>query len=617
MDLNSEVDGECLTHLPDGCTCDLYINGQLEAAGINDIFKQYPYGTTYEFKNFKTGINLVYANKVQSTYHTSEGVLDKNCQPLKGTVKAYFNSSKYGGMTHVVPIFNIKSVNVTFHRNTSSSDTQTASQTFTYGVAGQSFSDKGWSYAGHTLLGWAYSNNATEAYHTPLNGVLDSWINTEYPKVDLYAVWSANRYTVTYDANGGTGTMSTDTATYDENYVTKANQFTRTGYEFIGWTTNADGSGSNWTSWIGKPWKWTYTKNITLYAQWKAKTYTITYEPNGGVGDRYTQTATYDAYFKTMKNRFTRTGYTFAGFIDLNGRVGTYAKINKKSFLENNALKHPWNLSKVDSEYQFYNYTDKVWETYCLIYWEGPYNVDYGCSPSNFTLSARWWANNYTVKLDYKKDVSSSYDKTIVTTYDKAYGELPQPVVQGWTFKGWNTKSDGTGTTVTADTVYKIAGDSTLYAQWQINKYDLSVKHTVSGNMGNKCSDFSFTLNLSGMSGNNITAVFTDASGKQITKTLAMNNGKVAFTLKHGETVVFKNVPYNTSYTITEDNVRDYIVSSSNASGKVTDNTAATFTSVRNIMVPTSADTNIIAMISIVCVAVVAILLILKRRKTK
>lgn len=232
-------------------------------------------------------------------------------------------------------------------------------------------------------------------------------------------------------------------------------------------------------------------------------------------------------------------------------------------------------------------------------------------------MSAKWWANNYTVKLDYKKDVSSSYEKTIVTTYDKAYGELPQPVVQGWTFKGWNTKADGTGTTVTADTVYKIAGDSTLYAQWQINTYDLSVNHTVSGNMGNKCSDFSFTLNLSGMSGNNITAVFTDASGKQTTKILAMNNGKVAFALKHGETVVFKNVPYNTSYTITEDNVRDYIVSSSNASGKVTDNTIATFTSVRNIIVPTSADTNIIAMISIICVAGVAILLILKRRKTQ
>ena len=374
---------------------------------------------------------------------------------------------------------------------------------------------------GYTFTGWTGSNGTTPQKTVTINKGTRG--NLSYT-----ANWSANQYSVTYDANGGTGTMSTDTATYDENYVTKANQFTRTGYEFVGWTTNADGSGSNWTSWIGKPWKWTYTKNITLYAQWKAKTYTITYEPNGGVGDRYTQTATYDAYFKTMKNRFTRTGYTFVGFTDLNGRIGTYAKINKKSFLENNALKHPWNLSKVDSEYQFYNYTDKVWETYCLIYWEGPYNVDYGCSPSNFTLSARWWANNYTVKLDYKKDVSSSYDKTIVTTYDKAYGELPQPVVQGWTFKGWNTKSDGTGTTVTADTVYKIAGDSTLYAQWQYNPVSVKVPqiligdHTGKSQFRVKCDDFkagnikisvpnSFLYKQTGKA--DITATITSKSG--------------------------------------------------------------------------------------------------------
>lgn len=341
---------------------------------------------------------------------------------------------------------------------------------------------------GYTFTGWTGSNGTTPQKTVTVNKGTRG--NLSYT-----ANWSANQYSVTYDANGGTGTMDTDTATYNENYVTKANQFTRTGYEFIGWTENADGSGSNWTSWIGKPWKWTYTKNITLYAQWKAKTYTITYEPNGGVGDRYTQTATYDAYFKTMKNRFTRTGYTFAGFTDVNGRIGTYARLSKKSFL-NDVFKHPWNLSKVDSEYQFYNYTDKVWETYCLIYWEGPYNADYGCSPSNFTMSAKWWANNYTVTLNYKKNVSSSYEKTIVTTYDKAYGELPQPVLPGWTFKGWNTKADGTGTTVTYNTVYKIAGDSTLYAQWQYNPVSVKVPqiligdHTGKSQFRVKCDDF-------------------------------------------------------------------------------------------------------------------------------
>ena len=326
---------------------------------------------------------------------------------------------------------------------------------------------------GYTFTGWTGSNGTTlQKTVTVSKGTRG---NLSYT-----ANWSANQYTVSYDANGGTGTMDTDTATYNENYVTKANQFEKTGYRFVGWTENADGTGGKWTSWIGKPWKWTYTKNITLYAQWEAKTYTITYEPNGGVGDRYTQPATYDTYFKTAENQFTRTGYTFAGFTDLNGRIGSYARLSKKSLLSD-VLKNPWNFSKVDSEYQFYNYTYKIWETYCLIYWEGPYNVSYGCSPSNFTMSAKWWANNYTVKLDYKKNVSSSYEKAIVATYDSAYGKLPQPMLPGWTFKGWNTKADGTGVTVTEDTVYKTAGDSTLYAQWSYDPVSVKVPQVLVG----------------------------------------------------------------------------------------------------------------------------------------
>lgn len=340
---------------------------------------------------------------------------------------------------------------------------------------------------GYAFTGWTSSNGTTPQKTVTVNKGARG--NLSYT-----ANWSANQYTISYDANGGTGTMSVDTATYNENYVTKTNQFTRTGYEFIGWTENADGTGGKWTSWIGKPWKWTYTKNITLYAQWEAKTYTITYEPNGGIGVRYTQTAAYDTYFKTAKNQFTRTGYTFAGFSDLNGHVGSYARLSKKSLL-NDVLKNPWHLSKIDSEYRFYNYTDKVWETYCLIYWEGPYNVSYGCSPSNFTMSARWKANNYTVTLDYKKSISSSYEKTIVATYDSAYGKLPQPVLPGWTFKGWNTKADGTGVTVTEDTVYKTAGDSILYAQWSYDPVSVKVPqmlvgdHTGRSQFRVKCDD--------------------------------------------------------------------------------------------------------------------------------
>jgi uncharacterized repeat protein (TIGR02543 family) len=86
-------------------------------------------------------------------------------------------------------------------------------------------------------------------------------------------------FTVTYNANGGSGSMSSSTASYGAAFKTRQNTFTRTGYTFNGWNEAANGSGTAWglTSAgvyeSGKTWNWTYTKNITLYAQWKINSY--------------------------------------------------------------------------------------------------------------------------------------------------------------------------------------------------------------------------------------------------------------------------------------------------------------------------------------------------------
>ena len=91
----------------------------------------------------------------------------------------------------------------TFYRNHSSSDTTTATQTFTYGVSGQAFSTKGWTRSGYELIGWAYERSSTSANEATLSGVSDAWINKYSPSVNLYAVWKQKSYTATPLVNQG------------------------------------------------------------------------------------------------------------------------------------------------------------------------------------------------------------------------------------------------------------------------------------------------------------------------------------------------------------------------------------------------------------------------------
>lgn len=84
-------------------------------------------------------------------------------------------------------------------------------------------------------------------------------------------------YTVTFDANGGDGTIASVCAEEGSEITLPGNTFAKSGYIFAGWATSADGN----VSYSDKA-KITVTGNTTLYAKWTAITYTITYELNGG-----------------------------------------------------------------------------------------------------------------------------------------------------------------------------------------------------------------------------------------------------------------------------------------------------------------------------------------------
>ena len=88
----------------------------------------------------------------------------------------------------------------------------------------------------------------------------------------------SKKYKITYNGNGNTGGSTAETSfTYGNTASVRANGFTRTGYTFTGWNTKANGSGTAYAA--GASYK--AAANLTLYAQWKAETYEISWTLRG------------------------------------------------------------------------------------------------------------------------------------------------------------------------------------------------------------------------------------------------------------------------------------------------------------------------------------------------
>lgn len=117
-------------------------------------------------------------------------------------------------------------------------------------------------------------------------------------------------YSVKYNANGGSGAPSGQTKTYGKTLTLSSTKPTRTGYTFQGWGTTASDTSVNYAAGAS------YTANaaITLYAIWKANTYTISFNANGGSGAPSSVTKTYGKTLTLPLAVPTRGYYKFLGW---------------------------------------------------------------------------------------------------------------------------------------------------------------------------------------------------------------------------------------------------------------------------------------------------------------
>ena len=370
---------------------------------------------------------------------------------------------------------------------------------------------------GYKFGGW-YKENT---YKTPINEIIAG----THEDMHVYAKWEPATYTIRFDANGGTGSVSDQTMYYNLPVKLNANKFTRTDYVFAGWSTDKqfneetsrffanaqsvtnedlDISAEDFTE--EKP-------SVTLYAVWK-QVFTIHYNPNGGtlpnVEDEY-QKYTYKQSKYDELATPVRTGYTFGGwYLDENfktkfakitatttGDKELYAKWTpntytvtfnanggsgkaKKQTLTYDQLTALTEVSKLKftkKGNKFVGWKDEVSDE---VYVDGQRVKNLTSEKGkNIILKAQWEAVTYTVNFELmggtfakiseteKYGTSGLDTEAAKFTYEissTAY-LLPEPSRDGYDFEGWY--KEATYKNKVTSLAKNTTGDMTLYAKWR------------------------------------------------------------------------------------------------------------------------------------------------------
>ena len=296
--------------------------------------------------------------------------------------------------------------------------------------------------AGYTQVGWSTVDGGEKVY-----GFED--IYTKNEALTLYPVWNTNKYTITFDTNGGS-----EIAPITQDYgteITAPDNPTRKGYTFKGWDKEIP--------------KTMPAENITVKAQWGINQYTITFDTNGG-SEIAPITQDYGTEITAPDNP-TRKGYTFKGWDK---------EIPETMPAENITVKAQWEINKYTITFdtnggseiapitQDYGteitapdnptrkgYTFKGWDK----------EIPETMPAENITVKAQWEINQYTITFDTN---GGSEIAPITQDYGTEITAPDKPTRKGYTFKGWDKEIPKT----------MPAENITVKAQWEINQYTIT-----------------------------------------------------------------------------------------------------------------------------------------------
>jgi len=348
----------------------------------------------------------------------------------------------------------------------------------------------------------------------------------------LYANWTINTYTVSFNVNGGSGSVASQTVNYNSTATAPSTNPTRTGYTFQGWGTSSSATSTVDVTTIA------ITAAKTYYAVWKINTYTVTVSKGTGISS-VSGGGTYDYGTSVTINATVSTGYTWKNWT---GSATTTTKeytftlgAGNVSYTANatiNSYTVTFNAnggSGGSTQTVNYNakpttptsptrtgYTFQGWGTSSSA--TSTVDVTTVAIKATTTYYAVWKINTYTVTFN-SKGGSSVTAKT--TNYNTAITAPTAPTKTGYTFKHWS-KTDGGSTAYDFST--KVTSNFTLYAVWTPINYTITVKAyneggTVSGG-GSKAYDSSVTVKATTNSGYTFLGWY-DVNDKNVCTTLS------------------------------------------------------------------------------------------------
>lgn len=376
----------------------------------------------------------------------------------------------------------------------------------------------GWTIDGYTFAGWATSPDGGGTKYAP--GA--SW--TANGTLTLYAQWTPGQASLTYDGNGATGGKTDpQTGKTDEKINVRDNGFTRDGYTFVTWNTQADCKGNA----VKPNSEWTLRGSSTLYACWAGNAQTLTYHGNGATGgNTAAQSGKTGDELTTNANGFTRDGYTFVRWDTAKDGSGTAYGEGKNGVSQyvmkpaGNDLYAIWKANPATIQYRndWPNTTGSTPDTtgntgdtvtisqnsfdrpgYTFTGWSTSKRGDpslqpgdkHTLEPRTTTVWAQWKAD--PAHLVYNSNIGTvgSETKTVDGVVDQTVKTITNPFDRpGYTFSGWNTQADGKGKAYATGADYVLTANdkstpkntSVLYAQWKIN--GASLKFNPNGGIG-------------------------------------------------------------------------------------------------------------------------------------